>query len=124
MFKLINIILSILFVLLFTIGGCVKDYRPVVDGTYLAPSGEEWISVQESKIHFYVKIDESDKFFDRAFDNYTVWSDGSINPYTMASAEAAFLIGKFIWYWDGEKIIQRDRKTDEPIKVFSLKPSN
>lgn len=78
--------------------------------------------MQESKIHFHIRLDESSRFYDRAFDIYDVHPDGVLYAYPISTGEYASGIGKFDWYWDGEKIIQKNLKTGETVKVFSLKP--
>jgi len=87
----------------------------------MSASGDETISVFESEMRFHVKIHDMgpDSYMDRTYP-YTVMPDGRIQPLEMRSVDAAFGIGRFAWYWDGERITQKDKKSDAPVKIFVL----
>ena len=99
---------------------CAKDFHPIPDGTYVASKSEQRITVTGSTIHFYVRLNESSAgpgMLERTY-QYTVLRDGRVQPYPVRSADAVFGIGKFDWYWDGEKILQRDPRSAELITSF------
>ena len=99
--------------------------RPIPDGTYVEPSGVERITVRGEEIHFYVVIrHDPDEFLDRTYDSYSVWPNGTLQPFSMRSADAVFGVGQFDWSWDGENIVQKKREGDEVVleRLFILEP--
>ena len=108
--------------LLVAVGGCGNEYHPIIVGTYSSPSGDEEIVVSESKIRFKIRLNDSNgnRALDKTYD-YTVESDGRLETVGVTSVDAAFGVGRFDWYWDGEKITQKDTRSNAPAKVFMLK---
>jgi hypothetical protein len=100
--------------------GCFQDYHPVRLGTYIEPMGKEKIIASESELQFYVNIgdDKDPRFLNRAY-SYSVADDGLICPYPATSVDAAYGIGKYSWYWDGRRIVQRDSE-ERLVKYFTL----
>jgi len=112
-------------IVLLAIGGCVAGEHSIPDGTYVEPSGKETITVHGSEIRFNIVIsdDGPDKVLDRTY-GYAVLPDGRIQPKPVRSADAAFGVGRFDWYWDGKNITQKARgpAKNQRVKLFTLKP--
>jgi hypothetical protein len=87
---------------------CAADSHPIENGTYVARSGDDRISVRDEEMHFVLTITEGgqQRVFDRSY-SYTVLQDGRIQPHPVRSADAVFGIGRFDWYWDGKEIVQK-----------------
>jgi len=121
---MMNHVLPFIFVSL-AIGGCVAEHHPIPDGTYVEPSGREIITVHGPEIRFniVISVEGPDKFLDRAY-GYAVLPDGRIQPKPVRSADAAFGVGRFDWYWDGRNIVQKTRGPDrnQQVRLFTPKP--
>jgi hypothetical protein len=113
-----------MFPLLLALGSCIAQHHPIPIGTYVTPSGDESVSAFESELHFRVRVDEKhpERLIDRTF-SYTVEKDGEIIPHTMTSIEAAFGVGRYDWYWDGETIIRRDWRSGETANFTRKRPT-
>lgn len=87
---------------------CATDSHPIENGTYIARSGEDRISVRDEEMHFVLTLTEDgeERVLDRSY-SYTVLQNGRIQPHPVRSADAAFGIGRFDWYWDGKEIVQK-----------------
>jgi hypothetical protein len=104
------------------VAGCARcsDVRPLVDGTYYSPSGEERIVVRGPKLEFHVLILDPEKrsVGKRIFDNYSVWPDGRIQPYPMRSVELLKGIGSCEWKWSGSEIVREGCRHESPKTAF------
>ncbi len=113
-----------MFLLVFMSVGCAEDKHPIIQGTYLSPSGDESVSVSGTEIHFHIRGGglRRDRILDHTYPQYSVWNDGSINPSPMTSDDAGGGIGWFEWIWDGEKILQKNPRTSDPARPCTRKP--
>ena len=110
----------LLMIVVFATNACLmEDNHPIVDGVYAEAAGNEKITVAGSRIHFYIRIsgDDQDRILDTAY-GYTVLPDGAIQPKPVRSADAAFGVGAFDWYWDGTDILQESPSSDVPPRRF------
>jgi hypothetical protein len=102
-----------------------SDYRPIPNGMYSTPAGNEYISVHDGSLRLHVlpwSEMRPPRYSDAAY-QYTVLSDSRIVIYTMTSAEAVNGIGGFSWRWDGERIVQQDpRRPNSKDKLYTRVP--
>ncbi len=103
------------------ITGCLNDYHPMTAGNYVSGDGDERVAVIDSEICFHVRIRDEDptSYIDRTY-SYSVQQDGRIRVRPMRSVDAVYGVGRFRWYWDGQKIIQEDPKSGRALKQFVL----
>jgi len=83
--------------------GCASDYHPIPDGTY--SYGEERVVVEGERMRFHILDEKEGPSSDKEY-YFTVLPDGRIQPYPLASAEAALGIGKYDWFWNGDRIVR------------------
>ena len=108
-----------------TMTGCARPYRPIPDGEYSTPPGDDHVSVHDGHILLHVlpwnggrHPRDSDTTY-----QYTVLPDSRIVICTMTSAEAVNGIGGFDWLWDGERIVQKDsRRPGSRDKIYARVP--
>lgn len=103
--------------LLFTLGGCVPDYRPIPVGTYVSASGDESVSVGESDLRFHIRINgmHANIVFEGPH-NYTVEDNGKIVADIRTSGGHVNVYKCRDWYWDGEAIIRANCKSGETVR--------
>jgi hypothetical protein len=109
-------------VVLVVLGCRAADQHPIKPGKYLSPSGDEGITVFESRMRFQIRlpVENREVSLDKTY-SYTALDNGRIEPLGITSEEWVFGIGRFDWFWNGETITQKDTRSEAPTKIFRRK---
>jgi hypothetical protein len=105
--------------------GCLGPPRVVHPGTYVDPTGEEYLTIAGTSVSLHVQTsweDEPERFLDTTYE-LRVGEDGAVYFIHVADTEHFLGVGRFVWYWDGAEIIRRtDAKTGVVTEFRRIDP--
>ena len=96
--------------------GCMADDRLLPRGKYISDENQEYVIVSGAEVKFHLFDIEQQVFLKKRY-KHSIYSDGRIQFYPNTSVEAVYGIGRYDWFWKGDKIERIDPKT-KIIMVF------
>jgi hypothetical protein len=90
----------------------------VTPGRYESGDGAESVTIEGSAGRFHVRVGPPGRetIVTREYE-FSVGQDGRIQAHPLRSVEAAFGVGRYDWWWDGEKIVREDPRTGS-VELF------
>ena len=106
------------------LASCIAEQKPMIDGKYIDPSGEQTITVRGLRIHFKIALEKGHRgrYVDHEYD-YSILPDGRIQPKPLVSTDVVSGVAKFDWFWNGTVITRTDPTTKEAL-IFRTQPAS
>jgi len=93
--------------------GCSTVEPKIPVGTYREKATPNLIRVSGEQLHVHIKgVDERDNNGAGLAFNYVLWSNGRVFLLVLRSVELTYGYPALNYYWDGKKIVARDRKSN------------
>jgi hypothetical protein len=98
------------------------EVKKITDGVYRDPSKMEMVAIRGREIEFQIHVNDGqrEQAVHKVYPNYTLLINGKFWPAATASvpirsADVLLGVGRFEWFWDGDKITRRHPKSGETM---------